>query len=356
MNLNIFSTPVNEEAVMAALGTVIEPELHRDLVSLNMIRNLKIDGNDVTFTIMLTTPACPLKDVMQRASEGALRRDVPGIGRITINWDANVPRNSRLAAAGLNFRATIAVGSGKGGVGKSTVSVNIAIALAKSGAKVGLLDGDILGPNIPMMMGVDKMPPPTNRKMVPATSHGVRFISTAFLIKPEQALVWRGPMLNSAIRQVLSDVEWGDLDYLVVDLPPGTGDAALSLAQLIPLTGAVVVTQPMAVAASDARRAITMFEQLEVPVLGVVENMSGEFFGSGIGEKLAAETGAPYLGTIPLDSRVRIGGDNGEPITVAAPDAPAAQAFFEIASKVAARTSVLSLQAQSNFIPIEMIG
>ncbi|MGB1250872.1 MAG: Mrp/NBP35 family ATP-binding protein [Candidatus Promineifilaceae bacterium] len=347
---------VTEEAVMAAMSTVIEPELHRDLVSLNMVRELEIKGNDISFTIMLTTPACPLKDVMQRDSEFALRRDVPKIGKITIGWDANVPKNRRLSDMGHNFKNTIAVASGKGGVGKSTISVNLAIALAQTGASVGLMDADILGPNIPMMMGVDRLPPTRNKKIVPAEAYGVKFVSTAFLLKPDQALVWRGPMLNSAINQFLSDVEWGELDYLIVDLPPGTGDAPLSLAQALPLTGAVVVTQPMAVAASDALRGIKMFEQLKVPILGVVENMSGEFFGTGAGKKLADRTESEFFGIVPLDARIRIGGDEGKPIVAASPNAEAAQSIFSIAQKVAARVSVLTLHNQSNFIPIQMIG
>ncbi len=341
---------------MAAMSTVIEPELHRDLVSLNMVRDLEIKGNDVSFTIMLTTPACPLKDVMEQASNVALRRDVPSIGGITINWDAQVRKNKRIEQLGHNFKNTIAIASGKGGVGKSTVSVNLAIALANSGATVGLMDGDILGPNVPMMMGVDRLPPTSNRKINPAENYGVKFVSTAFLLKPDQALVWRGPMLNSAIQQFLSDVAWGELDYLLIDLPPGTGDAPLSLAQALPLSGAVIVTQPMAVAAGDALRSVKMFEQLNVPILGVVENMSGEFFGSGAGEKLAESQGVDYLGTVPLDARVRIGGDTGKPIVAATPTSPAGQAFIEISQKVAAKVSVLAFQNQANFIPIEMIG
>ncbi|MCP4418777.1 MAG: Mrp/NBP35 family ATP-binding protein, partial [Chloroflexi bacterium] len=239
---------------MAALSTVIEPELHRDLVSLNMIRNLQIEGNDVTFTIMLTTPACPLRGKMEGDSRAALA-NVPGIGQISVKWDANVPTDDRIKnKLGQLFRNTIAVSSGKGGVGKSTVSVNLAISLAQTGARVGLLDADILGPNIPMMMGVEQMPPPQNRKLIPAENYGIKFISMAFLVKPDQPLIWRGPMLHSAISQLLTDVEWGELDYLIVDLPPGTGDAQLTLAQVLPLSGTVVVTQPMQVAAADALR------------------------------------------------------------------------------------------------------
>lgn len=348
---------VTETAVMAALANVIEPELHRDLVSLNMIRNLQIQGNDVSFTIMLTTPACPLKGKMEADSRAALA-SVAGIGKISINWDANVPADRRIKdQLGQSFRNTIAVSSGKGGVGKSTVAVNLAIALAKTGASVGLLDADILGPNVPMMMGRAEMPPPVNRKMVPAENYGVKFISMAFLVKPDQPLIWRGPMLHSAIRQLLTDVDWGELDYLVVDLPPGTGDAQLTLAQVLPLSGALVITQPMQVAASDAVRGLKTFEKLEVPIIGVIENMSGEFFGTGAGEQLAQQYDTAYLGSIPLEAEVRKGGDSGRPIVVAHPDSDAAQALRRIAREVAARVSVLTLQVQSdNFIPITMIG
>lgn len=350
------STSVSEEAVLAALGTVIEPELHRDLVSLNMVRDLSIDGGNVGFTIMLTTPACPLKGKMESDSRAALA-SIPGIREVTISWDSKVPRDRRIVdQIGQKFHNTIAVSSGKGGVGKTTVSVNIAISLAGTGAIVGLLDADILGPNVPMMMGLDTMPPPRARKMVPAERYGVRFFSMAFLTNPEQPLVWRGPMLHSAIRQLLTDVDWGELDYLVIDLPPGTGDAQLSLAQAIPLSGAIIVTQPMQVAAADALRGLKMFEKLEVPIIGVLENMSGEFFGSGAGRELSDNYGVEYLGTIPLDARVRIGGDAGEPIVVAAPDSPAAQAFHQSTAAVAARVSLLTLANQDNFIPIQMIG
>ena len=348
---------VTDEAVLKALSTVIEPELHRDLVSLNMIRNLKIEGNDVAFTIMLTTPACPLRGKMENDSRAALSH-VPGIGQVTINWDANVPADRRIGdQIGQNFRNTIAVSSGKGGVGKTTIAVNLAIALAKEGARVGLLDADILGPNVPMMMGRDDMPPPRNRKMVPAENYGVKFISMAFLVKPDQPLIWRGPMLHSAIRQLLTDVDWGELDYLVVDLPPGTGDAQLTLAQVLPLSGAIVITQPMEVAASDAVRGLKTFEKLDVPIIGVIENMSGEFFGTGAGERLAKEHETVYLGSVPLDANVRKGGDSGEPIVVAFPDSAAAIALRQIARDVAARVSVLTLRVQAdNIIPIQMIG
>jgi ATP-binding protein involved in chromosome partitioning len=293
---------------------------------------------------------------METDSRAALAQ-IENIGQVTINWDSQVPNDRRINdQIGQKFRNTIAISSGKGGVGKTTVSVNLAITLAKSGARVGLLDADILGPNVPMMMGVEKMPPPRNRKMIPAEANGVKFISTAFLTKPDQPLVWRGPMLHSAIRQLLTDVEWGELDYLIIDLPPGTGDAQLSLAQAIPLSGAVIVTQPMQVATADALRGLKMFEKLDVPIIGIVENMSGDFFGSGGGKALAEKYEVDFLGTIPLDAKVRVGGDSGEPIVVADPDSPAAKAFEEIAPAIAARVSVLTIASQSNLIPISMIG
>jgi ATP-binding protein involved in chromosome partitioning len=345
-----------EAAVRDALATVIEPELHRDLISLDMVRDINIDGGHVSFTVVLTTPACPLKGKMEGDARAALAQ-VPGINEINITWDSRVPQDRRISQQiGQQFKNSIAVSSGKGGVGKTTVAVNLAISLAQSGAKVGLLDADILGPNVPMMMGVEQMPPPRNRKMVPAEKYGVKFISMAFMTRPDQPMIWRGPMLHSAIRQLLTDVDWGELDYLVVDLPPGTGDAQLSLAQNIPLSGAIIVTQPMAVAAADALRGLKMFEKLDVPIIGVVENMSGEFFGSGAGEHLAAEQGVEYLGTIPLDADVRIGGDSGDPIIVSSPESPAATALNEISSAVAARVSVLTLANQDTMIPIQMIN
>jgi len=335
------SNGVTEDAVMKALSTVIEPELHRDLVSLNMIRDLKIDGNDVSFTIMLTTPACPLKGKMEADSRAALAQ-IDGLGSVQINWDANVPTDARINnQLGQSFRNTIAVSSGKGGVGGLV------------GAGPPAHDG---GPNVPMMLGVEQMPPPQNRKMVPAENFGVKFISMAFLVKPDQPLIWRGPMLHSAIRQLLSDVDWGELDYLIVDLPPGTGDAQLTLAQVLPLSGAIVVTQPMQVAAADALRGLKTFEKLEVPIIGVVENMSGEVFGTGAGEKLAADYETEYLGSVPMDANIRVGGDSGQPILASHPDSEAAAALREVSRRVAARVSVLTLQNASDFIPIEMVG
>jgi ATP-binding protein involved in chromosome partitioning len=345
------------EGVRSLLSTVMDPELNRDLVSLNMIRDLAIDDGSVSFTIVLTTPACPLKGKMEADARVALATN-PMITDVTINWDSAVPQDRRISQQiNQNFKNTIAISSGKGGVGKTTVSVNLAIGLAESGASVGLLDADILGPNIPTMMGIQTMPPPRDRKLIPAEHYGVKYFSMAFLTKPDQPLVWRGPMLHSAIRQLLTDVDWGDLDYLVIDLPPGTGDAQLSVAQSIPVSGAIIVTQPMQVAVDDALRGLKMFQKLEVPIIGVIENMSGDFFGSGAGEDLAIDQDVPYLGSIPLDAEVRIGGDNGRPIIVAAPNSEAGEALREITQIVAARVSVLTLSIkQPDIIPLQMIG
>lgn len=344
------------EEVQSLLGTVMDPELHKDLVTLNMIRDVEIVDDNVSFTIVLTTPACPLKGKIEADARAALASS-PKIKDVTINWDAAVPQDRRISQQiNQNFKNTIAITSGKGGVGKTTVAVNLAIGLAESGAAVGLLDADILGPNVPTMMGIKTMPPPRNRKLIPAEHYGVTYFSMAFLTKPDQPLVWRGPMLHTAIRQLLTDVAWGDLDYLVIDLPPGTGDAQLSLAQSIPLSGAIVVTQPMQVAIDDALRGLKMFETLEVPIIGVIENMSGEFFGSGAGEALANDQAVPFLGSVPLDAGVRIGGDSGRPVVVTMPESPAAEAFRTIIPAVAARVSVLTLTSRPDIIPLKMVG
>lgn len=351
---------------MKALGTVMEPELHRDLVTLNMVRDLKVEGPAVEFTIMLTTPACPLRNVIERDAKAAVGR-VPGVQSVAVKWDANVPTDRRISSGqlALPVKNTVAIASGKGGVGKTTVAVNVAVALAQDGAAVGLLDADIYGPNVPMMMGVTRMPSPSNNKMMPAQAYGVKFMSMAFLVKPGQPLVWRGPMLHSAIRQFLSDVAWGDLDYLIVDLPPGTGDAQLTLTQSVPLTGGVIVTLPQEVSQADALRGLEMFRTMDVPVLGVIENMSylitpkGErvdVFGQGGGRKLAKQAGVPFIGEIPMDPQVRIGGDAGQPIVVSHPGSAAGQAFKAISQDVAAKVSVQTLMAQQNVIPIQMIG
>ncbi|MBE3038691.1 MAG: Mrp/NBP35 family ATP-binding protein, partial [Chloroflexi bacterium] len=321
------SPKISAETILAALSKVQEPELHKDLVTLNMVRDLEIKGEAVSFTILLTTPACPLKGSIEKAARQAALT-VPGVKTVNIKMDANVPADGRLRGLlQLPVRNAIAVASGKGGVGKSTVSANLAVALAQAGARVGLMDADIYGPNIPTMMGIHEIPATKENKLIPAEAYGVKLMSMGFLVKPGQPLIWRGPMLNSAIRQFLSDVEWGELDYLIIDLPPGTGDVPLSLAQTLPLSGVVIVTLPQAVSLEDASRALEMFRTLEVPILGIIENMRGEFFGSGGGEDLARVAKVPFLGALPMEQSVRIGGDTGEPVVASRPDSDAAKAL-----------------------------
>ena len=343
---------LTKEAVLGALSKVQEPELHQDLVSLGMIRDLVIENEIVNFTIMLTTPACPLKSQIEKEARVAVESLADGI-KVKIKLDSTVPNDGRMRGlVNTSIRNAIAVASGKGGVGKSTVAVNVAVALAKQGAKVGLMDADIYGPNIPTMMGVFEMPAPKDEKLNPALAYGVKFMSMGFMVKPGQPLIWRGPMLNSAIRQFLSDVDWGDLDYIIIDLPPGTGDASLSLAQALPLSGVVIVTLPQQVSLEDASRGLEMFRTLDVPILGVVENMSYltlpdgskmDVFGQGGGEALARKYEVPFLGSIPMDPIVRVGGDTGKPVIMTQPDSDAAVALINIAEQIAARVSVAAL-------------
>jgi ATP-binding protein involved in chromosome partitioning len=367
---------VTEKEVMSALSRVIEPELHKDLVTLNMIKDLQISGNNVAFKIELTTPACPLKDVMDKAARVELNK-IPGMGEIEIGWTSNVTANARMRSAlNLPVKNIIAVASGKGGVGKSTVSVNLAIALAKTGATVGLLDNDVYGPNVPLMVGLpaaelleDGRAMPSvaqqNGKLIPEEKFGIKIFSIGFIYPAEQALVWRGPMLHSAIRQFLTDVEWGDLDYLIIDMPPGTGDSQLSLAQTAQGVMGVIVTTPQLVSMGDALKGIAAFEQLKIPIVGVIENMGPytdpktgakvALFGEGGGERLAVLKKVPFLGSVPLDPSIRIGGDSGKPVVESYPDSEAAKRITEIAMQVAARVSVLNFQ-QNNVIPINIIG
>jgi ATP-binding protein involved in chromosome partitioning len=336
-----------QEAVMEALGHVMDPELHSDLVTLNMIHDLSIEGGKANFTIRLTTPACPLKDEIGQAARTAVLA-VDGIHEVTINWDSQIPGDSRIKdKIDVPLRNIIAVSSGKGGVGKTTVSVNLALALAETGASVGILDADILCPNVPTMLGLPSRPPATvgegdDRKIIPFEAFGVHVMSMGFLVGQGQPLIWRGPMLHGAIRQLFEDVQWPEIDYMFVDLPPGTGDAQLSLAQSVPLTGAIIVTQPQRVALGDALRGLAMFEEMNVPILGIVENMSGELFGRGGAEALAQQTGVPYLGSIPQDSKVRVAGDEGKPVVVSAPESEAAAAIKGLSCTIAARISVLT--------------
>ncbi|MFQ5855490.1 MAG: Mrp/NBP35 family ATP-binding protein [Anaerolineae bacterium] len=349
---------VGESQVLQALGTVIEPELHRDLVTLNMVSDVQIDGETVDFKITLTTPACPLRDLIEREAREAVMR-IPGVEAVNVRFDASVPRDRRLFdQIQLRVGNAVAVASGKGGVGKSTVATNLAVSIARDGASVGLLDADIYGPNIPLMLGVaGQQPRVMDAKIQPVEAYGVKIMSMAFLVQEDQPIIWRGPMLHGAIRQFLTDVDWGELDYLIVDLPPGTGDAQLSLTQSLPLTGGVVVTTPQDVALADVVKGIAMFKQLKVPVLGVIENMSYfvapdtgnryEIFGHGGGQKVADRMGVPFLGEVPMDPKVREGGDTGRPIVLEAPESPAGQALRDIGQSLAAKISVLHLTRET---------
>ena len=335
---------ITEELILKQLSTVMDPELNRDLVSLGMIKDIQTDGENVNFTIELTTPACPLRTRIEADARKAIA-GLPGVGNIDIKMSARVQQSQQLKEnLELNIKNIIAVSSGKGGVGKTTVAVNLAIALAQTGASVGIMDADIYGPNVPTMMGIKTMPSPRDNKLIPAEAYNVKIISIGFLVKDGQPLIWRGPLLNSTIRQFLTDVDWGDLDYLVVDLPPGTGDVQLSLSQHIPITCGIIVTMPQKVSLDDATRGVEMFKKLEIPIAGVIENMGAmqlpdgtilNVFGEGGGEAMANAYGLPFLARIPLNPEIRINSDAGTPIIVSQPDSPAAGIFSSIACEVA---------------------
>ncbi len=354
------SATLTSASILDVLRPVEDPELRKSLVELNMIRNVHIQEGHVAFTLVLTTPACPLREFIVEDCKKAVNT-LPGVESIDIEVTAETPQQKSLPdRTGIpGVRNIIAVSSGKGGVGKSTVSVNLAVSLAQSGAKVGMIDADIYGPNVPTMLGLERAVIEVRKEaqgdvLEPAQSHGVKMVSMGFLIDRDQPVIWRGPMLNGIIRQFLYQVDWGDLDYLVIDLPPGTGDAQLTLAQAVPMAGVVIVSTPQDVAILDARKGLRMFQQLGVPVLGVVENMSYfippdmpdkqyDIFGSGGGEKLAKELNVPLIGCVPLEIPVRQGGDRGVPIVVDQPESASAKALKAIAQKVAALVSVAAL-------------
>ncbi len=347
-------------AVLEVLRPVQDPELRKSLVELNMIRNVQIDGGKVSFTLVLTTPACPLREFIVEDCQKAVKT-LTGVQEVVVDVTAETPQQKgvpdRNGVPGV--KNIIAVSSGKGGVGKSTVAVNVAVALAQTGAKVGLLDADIYGPNDPTMLGLGdaKVVVRTTEQgdvLEPAFNHGVKLVSMGFLIDRDQPVIWRGPMLNGIIRQFLYQVEWGELDYLIVDMPPGTGDAQLTLTQAVPMAGAVIVTTPQTVALLDSRKGLRMFQQMNVPVLGIVENMSFfippdlpdrqyDIFGSGGGSKTAGELGVPLLGCIPLEISARIGGDTGVPIVVSEPESASAKALRNVALAIAGKVSVMAL-------------
>jgi ATP-binding protein involved in chromosome partitioning len=351
----VFPVSVTEEHVLGALRTVQDPDLHKDIVSLGFVKDVKIEGGRVDFTIELTTPACPVRDEMKAEAEKKVAA-LPGVEVAQAKMTANVRARGGMGRQEIpGIRNILAVGAGKGGVGKSTTAVNLAVALQKKGARVGLMDADVYGPNIPQMLGIPGQPEVgPDRKMIPPEAFGLKVISMGMLVPPDQPIIWRGPMLHGAVQQFMRDVAWGQLDYLVVDLPPGTGDVALSMAQSVPMAGAVVVTTPQGVSVSDVRKAVGMFRQLNIPILGAIENMSGfvcghcgertEIFGRGGGERMAEDLKIPFLGAVPIDTRVREGGDEGRPIVAEAPDAPAALAFQEVAGKVAAQVSIQAMR------------
>jgi len=347
-----------KEAVLDALRQVNDPELHRDVVSLNMIQDLEIENGAVSLTLVLTTPACPVRADFQQSVEEAVRA-VPGVTGATVRLGANV-RASGPRANGPKpiegVRNILAIASNKGGVGKSTVAVNLAVALAQSGAAVGLLDADITGPNIPTMMGFEAgFMAQQNQGLHAETRFGVKVASLGFLLPRGTPVVWRGPMIGSGVRQLLHDLPWGELDYLIIDLPPGTSDASMSMCQEAPVAGAIIVSTPQAVALEDAIKAVGMFEKLNVPVFGIVENMSyfvcphcserTEIFGHGGAEVAADEAGLDFLGELPMHSSIRAGGDAGVPVTVSDPASAEAQAFVKLAEKIAAKLSVLQYGA-----------
>ena len=349
---------ISEELVLNSLKQIIDPDLKKDIVTLGFVRDLKIDGGDVSFRIVLTTPACPVKDEMEGMAREIIRV-LPGVANVNVTMDAEVPQGRGIAnnVAVPGVKNIIAVSSGKGGVGKSTVAVNLAVALAMDGAKVGLMDSDVYGPNVPMMLGTGyDQPEVRNGQLVPIEAHGIKMISMAVLVPPDKPMILRGPMLHGVVRQFLTDVSWGELDYLIVDMPPGTGDVQLSLAQLVPVQGAVLVTTPQEVSLSDVRRAVKMFEQVNVPVLGVIENMSYfiapdtgnkyEIFGKGGGQKLSSEYNLNFLGEVPMGIEVREGGDKGVPVVVSAPDSPQAAAFRKVAEEVARQVSIEAMKPE----------
>src|SRR5919109_356971 len=358
---------VDRDAVLNALRVVVDPDLRKDIVSLGFVKEVSIDAGRVAFTIELTTPACPVKDQMRDQAAAAVRA-LPGVNAVDVQMTANVrsapaPETGRPPLPGV--KNVIAVGAGKGGVGKTTVAVNLALALAKCGSRVGLLDGDIYGPNVPIMLGLNTQLTTDGQRIVPAEKHGVQVISIGFLTSEDAPVIWRGPMLHGAIQQFFREVAWKDLDYLIVDMPPGTGDVALSLSQTVPVVGAIVVTTPQQVSLADSRRAVRMYQKLNIPTLGLVENMSyyacpnchheADIFGHGGGEQLAGNMGVPFLGRLPIYQPIREGSDTGTPLVVAEPASAAARAFLTVAERTAAQVSIAahkSAMANKGKIPL----
>ncbi len=355
------STPagasITESAVLDVLRAIKDPDLGKDIVTLGMVRDLHIHDSDVSFTLAFTNQPPAGKVALHSGASKAVSQ-IPGVGRVQVKMGSAAarPAGPPEPSAGAEFipevKHTIAVSSGKGGVGKSTIAVNLALALKQMGAQVGLVDVDVYGPDVPLMMGARGRPGMFDNKIIPVEAHGIKIMSIGLLVAEREALVWRGPMIHSAVQQFLRDVMWGALDYLVFDMPPGTGDAQLSLSQVVPLTGVVMVTTPQDVALLDVRKALAMFRKLNVPILGLVENMSYfvapdtgsryAIFGEGGGARVAEEFDVPLLGQIPLEMETRKGGDAGVPIVVGQPDSSQAKAFREVAAAVRARVVAVS--------------
>jgi ATP-binding protein involved in chromosome partitioning len=357
---------VTEAAVLEALKAVRDPDLNRDIVALKFVKDLRIEGGRVSFTIELTTPACPVKDQMREQARAAVMQ-VPGVTVVDVQMTAQVRSNlgadlSKAPVPGV--KNIIAVGAGKGGVGKTTVAVNLAIALSQCGGRVAVIDGDIYGPNVPIMLGIDTQLTTDGQKIVPAEQYGIQLVSMAFLTGDDAPVIWRGPMLHGVIQQFFREVLWKDVDYLIVDMPPGTGDVALSLSQSVPVSGGVVVTTPQTVSVADTRRAVRMYQKLNVPTLGLIENMShfvcpncnheSDIFGKGGGEALATEMSVPFLGRIPIYEPIRIGGDTGVPVVVGDPTSAPARAFRVAAERLAAQLSIASYSKRA--IPLTPVS
>ena len=346
------------DQVLNALKSVQDPDLKRDLVSLGFIKHLTIDGGRVAFQIELTTPACPVRDLMRDEAREAVSA-IPGVTSVDIGMTSQVRSSITPTATALapTIKNIIPIASGKGGVGKSTVSANLALALSRTGARVGVMDADVYGPSIPMILGITSQPEVDEQnRITPIERDGLKVISMGFFMKPEEAVIWRGPMLHKTVQQFLGGVLWGDLDYLIIDLPPGTGDVQLSLCQLIPITGAVIVSTPQDVALNVAQKAIAMFKKLNAPILGVIENMSyytcshcgkrDDIFGSGGAKKIAERLGIPFLGEIPLATPIRVASDAGQPLVASQPDSPAAKALIAAAERLAAQVSIRAMQGE----------
>lgn len=342
---------VSEQDVLRALSSIQDPDLHRDIVSLGFVQKPEIDGDVVRVRIVLTTPACPVRESMEQDARRLLL-ELPGVREADVQMEANVAQHRAASGKPIEgVRHVIAIASNKGGVGKSTVSANLAVALAGLGARVGLMDADITGPNLPTMMGIGAGAHAESGGLRVEERHGVKVCSIGFVLPPGTPVVWRGPMIGTAVRQLLHDIEWGDLDYLLVDLPPGTSDASMSMAQEAPISGVVIVSTPQDVALEDAAKAVAMFEKLNVPVFGVVENMSffvcphcnerTDIFGHGGARRAADDLGLEFLGELPLDPATREAADAGTPVVAARPESPQAAAFVGVARQVAARCSVL---------------